>query len=187
MLHNQKNIYSSRLFKSPNSDVKIEIFRLGKEIYNVKDTSGDYIKTEGLGANGQNMIEVYISALQKTKAQILKEYERLAGSDGVLYLPERRYGGEIELIEADIWYVRTNLDRLVSTFGSFCCNDVCKNPKPQICGGHVVTKPLLRALREGEEFYLVPLCTSCNNYKKYPPGVAMRVWCDIPAVKCFWD
>ena len=132
----------------------IEILKEGTAIYNLNGTSDDRIE---LKLNGES----------KIFSSVIKAYRAVL----------------------DMFFDNQNvftpfLKRLIS---NICCNECCDDVfSPYICGAHVSSLPSAdyEKIQVGEKFYIIPLCTSCNNIPSNKPIILAY---DIPAVVGIWN
>lgn len=65
-----------------------------------------------------------------------------------------------------------------------CCNNNCTSGDPSdLVGAHVVLSPPVQALQPNEEFYIVPLCRSCNSSGSRK-NIQLR--CQVRAARLCW-
>ena len=76
-----------------------------------------------------------------------------------------------------------NISDFIDSISQKCCNENCNGRGYKICGAHVTLDPFSRNIQEGNKFYIVPLCDSCNQ-EYYEPIILAD---DIPAIVGTWD
>lgn len=91
-------------------------------------------------------------------------------------------GTEYDSTMIDAWEALTGVSR--KQIGGLCCNKYCnlKNRK-DLVGAHVVLSQPVQALQPNEEFYIVPLCRSCNSSG---PQKQIKLNCAVKAPRMRW-
>lgn len=91
-------------------------------------------------------------------------------------------GKEYDSTMINAWEVLTGSSRV--QIGGKCCNKHCTSSEPDdLVGAHVVLSQPTQALQPNEEFYIVPLCRSCNS-SKLKQRIELR--CDVKAARMRW-
>lgn len=80
------------------------------------------------------------------------------------------------------WEVLTGSSR--EQIGNRCCNAFCTSGNPSdLVGAHVVLSQPVQVLQPNEEFYIVPLCRSCNSSGL---GKNIQLRCQVSAARLRW-
>ncbi len=80
------------------------------------------------------------------------------------------------------WEVLTGSSR--EQIGNRCCNAFCTSGNPSdLVGAHVVLSQPVQVLQPNEEFYIVPLCRSCNSSGL---GKNIQLRCAVKAARLRW-
>ena len=186
MIYKENSIVLESVF-IPNNCV--EILKAGTRIYNLKGTSNDEIKfinSVGEIEKFDTVIKSYKNILHNNSEQIIEKYNKLYfdcqdfldinfGYDDLI--------NEIIIAENDIAEFEKNVHGYINSISQKCCNENCNGRGYKICGAHVTLNPFSRNIQEGNKFYIVPLCDSCNQ-EYYEPIILAD---DIPAIVGTWD
>lgn len=89
---------------------------------------------------------------------------------------------EYDSTMVNAWEVLTGSSK--EQIGNKCCNKFCESENPDdLVGAHVVLSKPTQKLQPNEEFYIVPLCRSCNSSG---PNKKIELRCRVKAARLCW-
>ncbi len=95
-----------------------------------------------------------------------------------------RYNGKVYNNFIEFWEVSTG--KTIRDIGYHCMNRLCEHSKDKcedLEGAHVVFDKPKGSVKKGERCYIIPLCSTCNNYTNES---IMKLSKSIPSPEIEW-